>query len=962
MLDRSVIATPLLALAALVSLAPDAAAQKRSEAQIRADIEFARGLAQRFRYVDLAEELIAELESGRLSAPLAVKVGLAKCDIFAEGARREPDPIKRRALYDKALAAFEEFLDANEFADERPQAERSFVDLSNAYSQVLERDLAELVGEEAEAVRARMAEVLDAAVARTSDLLDSFAPTSELSALEKEEKWRLMLNMGQLRITQAKLSETGTFLFGEADSILEALAFEAGETSGWGLNAYLLTAKSKLAQGDYVDAAAYDEYVITLVIPEDQATRDFQGWDEIPQELKQARWEMVERAIPDLIEAYSREGDLPSAVQWGLKAYNMWKTFGFDLTPRGALAMLALGNALVDAGGWVGGQPARGNLQWFESEEDMKSAGFSNRRESRSAVDLALSLAQDINKDNKGNSLQLYAQALIKRVRDVPGVVLDPAILYEAAEGTYYEKNYPEAISALKSVMAALQNQDEATQREFMPKVLYFLGNSHSRLNRDLEAAMAYREGVTAWRGDPEYDIKNARAYHGSIGRARSASGNDELLTELWLQAEKIRQDVDKDGNNDITWTQAERAWSNKDYAGAREKYKAVEKNSDNYEKAIAKAALCLYKMGDVERAQAEFAAYVDEYVLDPANTPTTDGARRARVAAKAQAVFYLGRIAYTKNDYAEAIRRLEGFEEAFPGQDNYTANALYMVVASYLNQSPPKFDEARAVHRIMMEKIPGEPRTGKAALQIYVRLKEAFDLAVEAEDVAKQDELRPDMAEMISLSNSLEATPAYNNLRAETNLWIELGQWEKVEAAARRTLETYPDEAEKLRKFVLPDLGLALLRQHRVEEAFEVLDTIVPDPDSAEKGQPGAVRNWCQAVCGWLEGQGSKIIEIPGVGGAENFKKATKHWQSLENLAASRHGKWTCEWYSVKTERIYCYYRYGQLDSAHLATAKKQIEFIQSELTPSMQGITEECGGDDTLQQRLKWMEKKLR
>ena len=963
MLVRSLNAQALLALASLGLLAGTADAQSRTDAQIRSDIEFARGLAQKFRFVDLAEELILDLESSRPSKEMAVSLGLAKCDIYAEGARREKDKVKRNELFDKALQSYVDFLDENEFADERQQAERNFIDLSSTYALFLERDLEELIGEEADAARTRMSEVLAAAVERTGDMLDAFGPLDELPTVEKEERWRLMLNMGQLRILQAKQAGDGTFLFAEADEVLEELAVEAGETSGWGLNAYLLVAKSKLAQQEYFDAGAYAEFVVELVVPTDPDVLADQGWNEIPQELKQARWAMVERATPDLIESYALAGDQNSAVNWGLSAYNKWREHGFELTPRGSLALLSMGNALVDAGGWVGGVLTQGNLQWFETEEAMKEAGFTNRRESRRAVDLALSVAQDINTDNKGTILQLYAQSLIKRVRDVPGIQLDPAILYEAAEGTYYEQNYPEAIEAMKGVIAALETEDEATKSEFMPKVLYFMGRAHGRSGRTLEAAMIHRDGIANWAGDVAFDPQNAdRFYRAARDLRREASG-DQLIEQLFLEAEKFKQDNPAEGeNSDIDWAQAERAYGNKDYADARSKYQKVQPSSDSYEKARVKAALCLYKMSDLERAVAEFVEYVDVYTQDPSTTPATGAGQAARTVALAQSTYYIGKVAYDNQDYATAIQRLTKFDESFPTQDNYAVAALYMVTQSHLKSTPPAFDQARAVHGVMVDKFPDDRSTGRAAAQIFSRLSEQHEAQKDTADPADLAALERDMAEMINLSNGLSTTPAYPNLRSETTLWLGLEEWALAEAAARRTLQLYQEWQEDLDKFVAPVLGRALMRQKRVAEAFEVLDAIVPDPGAQQKGRPGAVEDWCKAVTGWIEGEGNQIAEIPGLGGKENFEKAMKHLQSLENLATSRHGKWTsCEWYAARFDLIYGYYKYGQADSALLAAAKRQMDTLKTDLSADLREVEENCG-DETLRRRYLWLDGKLR
>ena len=45
-------------------------------------------------------------------------------------------------------------------------------------------------------------------------------------------------------------------------------------------------------------------------------------------------------------------------------------------------------------------------------------------------------------------------------------------------------------------------------------------------------------------------------------------------------------------------------------------------------------------------------------------------------------------------------------------------------------------------------------------------------------------------------------------------------------------------------------------------------------------------MRTWCRAASGWVTGgaQGTPVVEHPGVGGEENFTKATKWWNKNQN------------------------------------------------------------------------------
>ena len=74
------------------------------------------------------------------------------------------------------------------------------------------------------------------------------------------------------------------------------------------------------------------------------------------------------------------------------------------------------------------------NRETFETEDEMEAAGFSGARNSRSALDLALLIAQNVNDQNRGNTLQWRAQQVISAIIERPGVSVSPDILFEAAQ------------------------------------------------------------------------------------------------------------------------------------------------------------------------------------------------------------------------------------------------------------------------------------------------------------------------------------------------------------------------------------------------------------------------------------------------------------------------------------------------------------------------------------------------
>ena len=71
---------------------------------------------------------------------------------------------------------------------------------------------------------------------------------------------------------------------------------------------------------------------------------------------------------------------------------------------------------------------------------------------------------------------------------------------------------------------------------------------------------------------------------------------------------------------------------------------------------------------------------------------------------------------------------------------------------------------------------------------------------------------------------------------------------------------------------------------------------------------------------------------------------------------------KWECTWYTLKFDLFYCYYQWGQIDSAQLATCKNLVtNFRQATDDPGMNTVGEKCG-NNLLQKRYLWLWDKVR
>ena len=932
---------------------------QETEERIESDLEYARELVSRFGYADLAEEILEGLERAGIPAEFTDDLALVRCRIRLLAAQRAKKTSRKLELYEEAFSAYEELLDGEPDWRVDRQAVGEYLDAVIVYARLTELMLGLAEEDEAEDLRQRMSWVLVSGLEETGIRGGGKGPTPE----EKIEQARRRLQRAEMLIVFAKVSQAGTFMLAQADNILEDLDPPTGEMSGWRLNLYILLAESKLAQGDHAYAADFGEYVFELMVPSTEKMRAEIGWDSIPIDYKARRWDIVERVTGDLLRSLVALGDMGKACEWALHFHDSWKRDGFTLSPDGHLALLEVSRALLESGGWVGGRIGQEDLRWFETEEAMHEAGFAGARSTRRAVDLAFSLALHVDRENRGNLLQRYAQRHLTEIRDRTDVVLAPEVLFDIARAEYEAGRYPQAREALKDVLRAIGPDDEATKRFLVPRVLYYLGQTLQGMERPLEAAMVFREAVTTWRGDPEYDGRNARSFYEAMRGIRHAAPDDERIRRLGHEAEEIVVSVPSAAVDDVKWYQGERLFAEGRYEEARAKCLEVGEEHVNHERALVKAALCLYKLSDVEGARAEFVRYIQEIVPRLSALPTSPEKDQARRMARAQAVFYLGRIAWSKADYERVVELYTDFERRFPKQTSYAPNALQMLLRSHLGLG--NGGEARTTLARLRETFPGDRVTGAAALHIYTLARTELAAAEREEDAEQVPALKREMADCLGLANEIDPEPGFANLRGESTLWIELEEWKRAEGVVRRTLEAFGDErSADIEKYVKPDLGLCLLRQKRLAEAFEVLDPLFPDPtDPEDMRKPSAevTERWCRAVCGWLEGDAEEIVVVPGVGDAAALEKASERWLHLTNHERDRGLAWQKPWYERKLDLLYCWYRWGLVDSSRRESCRLLIADFRDYAGPLFEHVRDACE-DEVLQRHFLWLWERVR
>ncbi|MEW6741123.1 MAG: tetratricopeptide repeat protein [Planctomycetota bacterium] len=955
-----------LALALELSVVGTAAAQ---ENELSDDIEFARTLS-RYRYFDLASDLLEGLARRRTSPEDQHLLAFAKASILRVAAEYESDQARRVKYFEQAIEGYHVFLANLEPDNPRFQDARlELAEVLTGYGRFL-RDQIQPGAADAESLRNRASEMFKEAVSLANsihkdckELAAALAGQNSQQAAEASRKAFLALYQRGVAYYEWALAYP-LDAFNRADYLTKAVeAFEdflfENEEPG------LLTSYAYFFQGiansemarlpDSKDpeskvsiALAALHYVLEdemwglWAVLEANPTLDA-GWLEEIRDLA----ERVTHGIADIELRRSQPDAAIKAVQ-GLDAKREKHGLGKP-GPFGELATLLLARAFHATG-------KSGDAIRLAQEVANRNTG------SRVGIEAQKTLAQWIGTDSGQIS------------QDVP-----PDVLFTAAEGQFNQANYLEAIAQYHMVLTQLVRQgDQKLTTELAPKCWHRIGRSCDRQRRYLEAAIAYEEGLRRYpEASQELREANASDYYNALLR-RSVETKDGFDIQ---RKDGVRQELVKIGIGDLQFLIAQDkfndALTKEDASECAEAVQAalrefdiVEKSSIYYERAWIYRARCFFELGNLDEALKLLNDY-EEYTKDPRTTPGPEE-RRYREVALTDLVYYRGLfhkehasklLADPQNkaaafaEYGQVIDIYKGFEQAHPDMADYLVLVQYHRLDSRVGRAEVAPDLATSKQELAeAEVLLGGLKGIKHQFAEYApyRLAEGH-LAVykmindpSSEEAKAQLRMAADFLWSYSESKNHNS---FQNLRNVGDWYFELKDWEKALTCYQTLISRFgQSNNDAVRRVIAEEVSKNLARTYnelrQFDKAKPLWDVFKPEDSKSLSVVRGA------ALCygGWLEETAKGYVEVSGSG---DFAKAVQLWSRLfiEYFRGSE-GKYSPEWWEIKFMTIYSRYRAGLTDPSYHTQAR--------DLLQNLKAFKPDLGGEP-FRSRFRWLEKQL-
>ncbi|MCH2111824.1 MAG: hypothetical protein MK213_03115, partial [Planctomycetes bacterium] len=600
----------------------------------------------------------------------------------------------------------------------------------------------------------------------------------------------------------------------------------------------------------------------------------------------------------------------------------------------------------------------------------------------------AITLAESVTLDNQDSALRLDADAVLADAIAAapPGADIDLAVLYSAAEGTYYTKDFAKARDGFLLLLQRLPTSRQAD--EFGARAFYFLGRSYSYLDSPLEAAVTHQQGYELYPDDETHTSKNASSWMKAAERFRSAAPDDLVLDQFWKDAVDAVSSTSAGGAPDqAKWTAAQ-----SDYSRAKDKakeargkegssaegkaailaldkaisgYKGIESGSRYYEQAAVQVGMCLFRKMDWDSAAGDqafqaFDDYLTIFVQNPENNPQDARGRKMRSDSVAQADFYRGQVRYKQaqsgqaSAWTEVLSLYDGFSERHESQRDYTAAAWVANIQAHL--AGQNFEAATAQFDELNSSGFSDARVAQAAHYLFSFWENFGDTQ---SGQAKTDALS-NAADYLSIANNRAKKQNWQNLLKEARLRMDIQQPANAATLLEKVLSQFENDSsftERNQFFARMDLVDSYLAQFNTAQADPIIkELLVTRPNNLRVIQASV-----RVLCGWPTLKDGTVVEVPGVGTPEAHEQANTLLSTLTQLAAkeaedSGVSKFEhAPYWEARAQMAYLLYQQSLVNSAFKGKHKTLVDSLQR-LAPD---LGEAAAGPD-LRTILLWIQSR--
>ena len=911
----------ILSLLALPQSGADNMALKNAEA--------ARAITEEFSLDHWSEKLLERSLAEVTSPEGKSELLLARCDVLRLKAQRKINDNERLPALGEAGTAYVEFLGSGPGAERKVLAQKNLGALSKMYGETLVRLIE--AGEIAAEDRAAATSIAEA-IFKTA-LVGMNTVISDWEALEEEEQiltrysvyFPTVFNRAMVYLSWAQLHEPGSLERDQrANQAIDALGdFALGAPFLQSQLAYKAMADCYVALGSYEDSGDYFEYVL----------------NNITQLLKESGSDL-DAAYLDLLNDVVQE------------------------TNHGMMKMLHLSGQIARF--W---ETYDGMIAWLEEErikpgrpgyEAMLTAANQMIQDGR-AIE-AIELSARVADENQNSPLRLRANAVMGKAIAVapPGADIPLDVLYGAAEGAFFQKEYATAVDGFRLLIPRLADSRDADK--YGAHAYYLLGLCWAKLDMPLLSAVTHQVGLQDYGDDDDWNLKNAQKWQVLATRFYNLDTTDNVLKAFNDDAVQAVVDLDG-GGDDLIFKQAKQSHdlakkalrAKKDaaelkrlYGKAISGYQAVPSDSSNFERALLGAAICenesiAFDSTAAKRALALLQDYLDDYITDPANAPQDPRQRKIRSEGEPTAVFYLGHTyralakAGDASKWQDVLDSYEGMVDKYPDQPDLTHAGMSYRVEAFLQLM--KSSEAIAEYEAMLALPAGKSRLSIAAFYLYQAYSGFIATADPDMEIDALWALKQEQAKYLSDYNRFSRSPRLSNLVIEADLWSTLGEFDKSSVLFQRVMDDYSKDASystAMHFKVRMGLVESLLQIRQLGAAVPLVEELAVEKPKNLRAMIAVV----QVKAGFLVYEDGKVIEVPGEGTTEALEQASEMANTLIKLAKSNAGKQDppvnyfrfAPWWEAKLMHGYVLYQRNLNNPADSGLHKRAVESLQKQ------------------------------